>query len=284
MKSRLKLVIALLILQLSGCSIVAIGYNYADAYLRYSINSYATFNDVQKDAIKKEVGIYMAWHRNNMLAQYVIYLQELQQAGQSAAPLTQADVARFRSEVRALYVKTLQPAIRPAAQILSGTGPEQMEELAQSFSKENKKQRDKELSSMPDEQLRKRAEKIIDFVENLVGNLKDEQLEKIREMNRHLPFVSDIYINRREDNQAGLIELLKNHKAEDEIAAFLSSWLLAPEVTRTADERSIMLAFEKASDEMIVTVYQMLTERQKKTLLKNIQKYIDTFQELKNIA
>jgi len=284
MKSRLKLVIALLILQLSGCSIVAIGYNYADAYLRYSINSYATFNDVQKDAIKKEVGIYMAWHRNNMLAQYVIYLQELQQAGQSAAPLTQADVARFRSEVRALYVKTLQPAIRPAARILSGVSPEQMEELAQSFSKENKKQRDKELSSMPDEQLRKRAEKIIDFVENLVGNLKDEQLEKIREMNRHLPFVSDIYINRREDNQAGLIELLKNHKAEDEIAAFLSSWLLTPEVTSTADERSIMLAFEKASDEMIVTVYQMLTERQKKTLLKNIQKYIDTFQELKNIA
>jgi len=165
---------------------------------------------------------------------------------------------------------------------LSGARPEQLEELVRSFSKENKKQRDAELSGVPDEQLRKRAEKIIDFVENLAGHLKDGQLEKVREMNRQLPFASEIYINRREDNQAGLIELLKNHKGEDAIAAFLSSWLLTPDATRSADERSIMLAFENASDDMIVAVYQMLTERQKKTLLKNIQKYIDTFQELEN--
>jgi len=280
MKSRRIFLIAILLLPLSACGLIAIGYNYAEAYLRYSINSYTSFNDAQKDAIYKEVNIYMAWHRKNMLAEYVMFLQELQQSAQSAALLTKQDASRFRSEVRVLYVKTLQPTILPAARILSSVDPEQVDELVQSFAKENKKQKDKELSGNQDEQLRKRAERTIDFVENLVGNLKDEQLEKIRELNHHLPFVSGIYMSQRENNQAELIELLKNHKGEDEIAAFLSSWLLTPEATRTEDERSIMLAFENASDEMIVAVYQMLTERQKKTLLKNIQKYIDTCQEL----
>jgi hypothetical protein len=280
MKSRRIFLIAMLLLPLSACGLIAIGYNYAEAYLRYSINSYTSFNDEQKVAINKEVNIYMAWHRKNMLAEYVSFLQELQQVAQSDALLTQHDANRFRSEVRALYVKTLQPTIRPAARILSGVDPVQVEELVKSFAKENNKQKDKELSGSQDEQLRKRAERTIDFVENLVGNLRDEQLEKIRELNRHLPFATGIYMSQKEANQARLIELLKHNQGEDEIAAFLSSWLLTPEATRTPDERSMMLAFENASDDMIVSLYQMLTERQKKTLLKNILKYIDIFQEL----
>lgn len=272
--------IAILLLPLSACGLIAIGYNYADAYLRYSINRYASFNDEQRDAIKKEVNIYMKWHRKNMLAEYVSFLQELQQVAQSGMPLTIPEVARFRTSVRALYVKTLQPTISPAAKLLSSVDAGQVQELVQSFAKENNKQRDKELSGSADEQLRKRAERTVDFLENLVGSLKDDQLEKIREINRHLPFATGIYISQRENNQAGLIELLKNKKGEDEITAFLSSWLLTPEASRTPDERSIMLAFENTADEMIVTLYQMLTERQKKTLLRNIIKYSDIFQDL----
>jgi hypothetical protein len=280
MKIRRILLIAILLLPLSACGLIAIGYNYADAYLRYSINRYASFNDEQRDSIKKEVNIYMTWHRKNMLAEYVSFLQELQQVAQSGMPLTIPEVARFRSGVRALYVKTLQPTISPAASLLSSVDAGQVQELVQSFAKENNKQRDKELSGSEDEQLRKRAERTVDFLENLVGSLKDEQLEKIREINRSLPFATGIYISQRENNQAGLIELLKNKKGKDEIAAFLSSWLLTPEASRTPGERSIMLAFENTADEMIVTLYQMLTERQKKTLLRNIIKYSDIFQDL----
>lgn len=280
MKSRRLFLIAILLLPLSACSLIAIGYNYADAYLRYSINRYASFNDEQRDAIKKEVSVYMTWHRKNMLAEYVTFLQELQQVAQSGLPLAIPEVARYRTSARALYVRTLQPTVNPAAKLLSSFDTGQVQELVQFFARENNKQRDKELGGSADERLRRRAERTVDFLENLVGNLKDGQLEKIRELNRHLPFATGIYISQRENNQAGLIALLNDKKGENEIADFLASWLLTPEATRTSDERSIMLAFENASDEMIVILYQMLTEHQKNTLLKNIMKYIDTFQDL----
>ena len=280
MKLRLIIIFVLLASMLSGCAIISVGYNYADAYLRYSINSYTSFNDAQKEIIHKEVDDFMQWHRNYMLPEYVSFLRELQQTAQSDAALKKQDVARLRSRVRTLYVKTLQPTVRPAASLLSAVDEEQIDELVKSFAKENNKQKNKELDGSLDDRLRKRSERTIDFLENLVGGFSDKQLEKIREMSHQLPYATALYIQVREDNQARLIELLKNKRSEAELSAFLSAWLLTPDANRSRDEQGILRAFENASDEMIVSVYQMLTDRQKKTLLKNIQKYIDIFQDL----
>ena len=150
-------VVLLLLLTLSGCSIVSVGYNYADAYLRYSINSYATFNDAQRERIKKEVDDFMLWHRKMMLPQYVSFLQELQGMVQAGNALNREDVSRLKAEARKLYVKTLQPTVMPAASLLSGIESAQIEELVPSFDSENNKQKDRELAGTQDEQLRKRV-------------------------------------------------------------------------------------------------------------------------------
>ena len=272
--------VVLFLLTMSGCSIVSVGYNYAGAYLRYSINSYATFNAIQKERITKEVDDFMLWHRKLILPQYVSFLQELQGIVLAGHALNKEDVTRLRVEVRKLYVKTLQPTVKPAASLLSGIEAVQIEELVTSFARENDKQKDKELSGSLDEQLRKRAERTIDFVENLAGGLTDAQQEKIRELSHNLPFATELYIRLREENQAGLIALLKNNRSERDIAAFLSVWLISPEANRSPEEQKILMSFESAAEEMTVSIFAMLTERQRKTLLKNITKYIDIFQQL----
>ncbi len=280
MKKMRVFLLVLLLLQVSGCSTVSVGYNHADAYLRYSINSYATFNDAQKEIIKHEVDVFMLWHRKSMLPEYVDFLQQLARTAQSGEQLKKQDAARFRAEVHTLYVKTMQPTVRPAAKLLNRLDAGQIEELITSFDKENKKRRKKVLGGSPDEQLRKRAERTIDTLENLVGGFNDEQLAKIRGMSNSLPPATVIYLQTREDNQAQMIALLKNKKGEEEIAAFLALWLLAADSTRSSDARSILRTYEDATDEMIVSTYEILSERQRKTLLRNIVKYLDIFQEL----
>jgi len=279
MKNKLIIAVALLLL-LSGCSIVSVGYNYADVYLRYTINSYASFNDVQKEIIRNEVNIYMRWHRKNMLPEYVVFLQELRGLVQSGKVLKQEDVARVRSEARSLYVKTMQPTVIPAATILKSVDSRQIKELVQSFAKKNAKLKDKELSGDQQEQLRKRAEKTIDFMENVVGDLTDSQLELIRNKRYKLPLAASIYIRLREDNQARLIALMTQNSAETDIAKFLSQWILMPAKYIGSDEQLVLQEFEQASDEMIAGIYAILNERQKNKLLKNVVKYIDVFQEL----
>jgi hypothetical protein len=280
MKNKLMWLMLVLILPLSGCGIISLGYNYADAYLRYSINSYTSYNDQQKDTIHREVDAYMAWHRATMLPKYVAFLQEVQRTAQSGAPLSKDAVAHFRAEVRALYVQTLQPTIKPAAKLLSTLNEAQIDELEKSFAKEINKLKAKELSGNTEEQLRKRTERSVDFLENLVGGFNDGQLDKIRLMNRNLPFATPLYIAQREDYQAHLLEVLKDRQGAAAIDEVLDAWLHTPEKFRNAADQSLVLAFEQGSDEMIASVYQLLTERQRKALLKNIQKYINTFQDL----
>ena len=130
---------------------------------------------------------------------------------------------------RALYVKTLLPAVMPAARLLSGVDDAQVQELAQSFAKENKKQKDKELGGSQDEQLRKRTERTIDFLENLVGGFTDKPAGKDQGDESSIAVCHRHLYRQREDNQARLIELLRNKKGEEEIAAFLKQWLYTPE-------------------------------------------------------
>ena len=280
MMKRIIIIFTFLLLPLSGCGIISIGYNYAAPYLRYSINSYMSYNVQQKEIITREVDVYMAWHRKNMLPEYAKYLQEIQTAVQAEATLKIEDVRRFRTEARALYVNTMLPAVSPASLLLGSLDAKQIEELSLSFAKEIKKLRSKELSGNLEQQLRSRTERSIDFIENLTGSLTDKQLQKIREINNDLPFATPLYIAQREDNQNKLIELLRLNQNETAIATALGSWLITPELSRSIEDHSVMQTFESESDTMIVSVYQMLNERQKKTLLKSIAKYISTFQEL----
>jgi hypothetical protein len=113
-----------------------------------------------------------------------------------------------------------------------------------------------------------------------VGDFTYKQLDKVRELSRELPLADSAYINQRAVNQAQMIALLKEHKGEEVVAEHLSMWLLAPEETRNSEDQHIISSFESASDEFIVQVYQLLNDRQRKTLQKNIAKYIDTFQAL----
>ena len=277
-----RLIYIVLLLTLSGCGLISLGYNYVPAYLRYSINSYMSYNDLQKEIIRKEVDDYMAWHRKSMLSEYADYLQGIHNAVQAETSLTVEDVRRFRTAGRALYVATMLPAVSPAGLLMASLDAEQVDALSLSFAEEIKKVRNKELAGNLEQQLRARAERSIDFIENLTGGLTDKQLQQLRELNNKLPFATPVYLAQRENNQNKLIELLKLKPKElsTAIATALSSWIVTPELNRSAEDQSVIQVFESGSDDMIVSIYQTLDERQKKKLLNSITKYINTFQDL----
>ncbi|MGB7597509.1 MAG: DUF6279 family lipoprotein [Gallionella sp.] len=180
-----------------------------------------------------------------------------------------------------MYRKSMQPAIRSAAEILSSLDSRQIRELDRNLAEENNKQRREERDFGRDAYLDKRADKTLDFLEGLTGKLSREQRQKVRDMSRRLPLVKDIYIDQREANRRRLITMLNENAGPDRIAAFLSSWILAPEQTRTIQQQQDIESFNSASDEMIANIQGMLTTRQKAHLNKELSYYID---ELRNLS
>jgi hypothetical protein len=261
-----------------GCSTVSLVYRNADWYLQHKINNYTSFNARQKETIRQEVSDYMHWHRKNALPEYINFLQNLNGVAQYDGQLREQEVPQLRAHLLSLYRKTLVPAIQPAAQLLSELDSRQIQELSSNLAEENQKQ--EELDVSQDEYLDRRADKTITFLEWLAGNLSNEQEQKIKEMSRHLPVVSHIYIQHREANQGRLIALLNAHADADKIAAFLSSWVLTPEATRTSQQQHVIQSFEMATDEMIVHIHGLLTARQKDHLRKKIASYIEDMRSL----
>ena len=274
MKKSLFLILAIALL-ISGCNTVNLIYRNADWYLQHKINGYTSFNAQQKKIITQEVSDYMNWHRRKALPEYITFLQNLNGAAQYDGRLSSGEIARLREQVLELYKMTLAPAIRPTAEILSSLDDGQIRELEKSLSEENQKQIHEQLDVSRDDYLDKRADRTVHFLEWLAGNLNKAQEQKVREMSRRLPFVSDIYIRQRVANQGRLISLLNEHAGTEQISAFLSLWILTPEATRSPQQQHAVETFKLASDDMIADIHGMLTARQKDHIHKTISSYID---------
>jgi hypothetical protein len=274
MKKSLFLILAIALL-ISGCNTVNLIYRNADWYLQHKINGYTSFNAQQKKIITQEVSDYMNWHRKKALPEYITFLQNLNGAAQYDGRLSSGEIARLREQVLELYKMTLAPAIRPTAEILSSLDDGQIRELEKSLSEENQKQIHEQLDVSRDDYLDKRADRTVHFLEWLAGNLNKAQEQKVREMSRRLPFVSDIYIRQRVANQGRLISLLNEHAGTEQISAFLSLWILTPEATRSPQQQHAVETFKLASDDMIADIHGMLTARQKDHIHKTISSYID---------
>ncbi len=281
---KLFIVLALILLCCSGCSRIALGYNYADWLLRYWINDYTSFNASQKEQIHLEVDNYLRWHRKNALPEYIAFLQHVNVAIDQQGGLTIDDVTRLRAEYGRLYQLTLEPVIRPAAHILSSLDNQQITELANTFAEQDHKKRKKMLHGSDQEMLDARAERHMKLVEEMVANVSSEQEEKITEIGLHIPFASGAYIDQREAQHALLIALLRDKAGEDQIAALFRQWLTVPEASRTPQQQQAIAAYESAMNEMTVRIVQLLTARQKRHLNEEITSYIDDFRKLNSAA
>lgn len=258
-----------------GCSSIRLFYGNADWYLQHRINGYTSFNARQEKLIRRDVSDYMRWHRKYALPEYIIFLQNLNGAVQYGGHLDSGDIALLRAHLLSLYQKTLAPAVRPAAEILGTLDASQLKELEHNLDEENRQQLNQQFEAGHDVYLSKRADKTLDFLEWLAGDLSAEQKQQIGEMSRALPVAGDIYIRHRQENQKILLGLLHAHAGEQKVAAFLSTWIFAPEVTRSTQQQNAIQGFDLASNEMIVQIRDMLTAKQKAHIHKMISSYID---------
>ncbi len=225
--------------------------------------------------IRQDVSDYMRWHRKNALPEYIIFLQNLNGTVQYDGRLKDEDIALLRAHLLDLYKKSLTPAVRPAAEILSMLDSRQLQELGSNLAEENREQLKDQQEISSDEYLNRRADRTVNFLEWLAGDLSAATGTKGQGNEPPLPVVGDIYIRHRQENQSRLIALLNSHADAEKISAFLTAWIFTPEQTRSPQQQHAIESFERASDEMIVQIHGMLTAKQKVHIHKMISSYID---------
>lgn len=130
-----KLVIFFLLttsLLFTSCSLVGLGYKYADWLIKRRIMEVVKFYSPQQERLEAELDDYMIWHRKKMLPLYkaevdrvVARLETIKGPHNNA--LKSQEVYDFLMRARKLYFDSFIPLAHKVSPLLSELGPEQVD-------------------------------------------------------------------------------------------------------------------------------------------------------------
>ncbi len=168
-----------LLLGLSGCSAVRIGYNNAPNLLYWWIDGYVDFDEGQSIQARATLETLHAWHARQELPAYIRLLQDLQAiAPADVTPqqvCTQMEIARDR--LRALLANA-EPGI---AALVPTVKPSQIEHIRRQLDKRNVAWREKWLDATAQQRREHRISQTVERYESFYGTLEERQLAVIRD-------------------------------------------------------------------------------------------------------
>jgi hypothetical protein len=273
------LVLASILLALSGCSTIRIVYNQADHITAWMADDYFDLTSDQKQAYRTHFERFHAWHRSTQLADYAALLESAQRRIEAGA--TSADADWFTEALQARLKTMVQHAYKDAAHLLSQVSDEQLQATRREFEKRNRKYaKENGVGEPADEQRRLRARRQIERIEHWTGPLDSAQEARLREMSRALPLITEQRYQERLRRQNEFLALLQQRRQTETFAPRLRDWLLDWDKTRSPAYQLQYTQFMQGSARMYVASLQTLTQEQRQHVISVLQRYQQTFRDL----
>ena len=131
-----RLLAALALALLSGCSATRLAYNNADVFLRWQANHYLDFQGDQSEELDRSLAAFLAWHRASALPQYARLADEA--AVRVLRGIKPEDLDWSYDAVRAQVREALGAAAGEAAALLDRLNPGQIGHLEQRLAADNR--------------------------------------------------------------------------------------------------------------------------------------------------
>lgn len=170
------LLIAILAISLTGCSLAGLGYRYADWLIKRKIMEVIKLYSPQQDRLEIILDEYMAWHKKEMLPKYREALEFAKNnvAASKEKPVTQQSVVDYMHRIRDLYSLSFIPLSKKVSPVLSELGEEQVERSRYLINKRLDDLKDK--ATQPKEQrLKELQETWRDNLNEYLGKVTPEQ-------------------------------------------------------------------------------------------------------------
>ena len=264
-----------LIALVAACSFSRFGYNQADTIAAWKVDEYFDLDGQQKQDFEKRFERFYAWHRNEQLPEYATFLRTAR--GKLQQGLTRDDVLWFVDGVRSRVRTAARRAGPDTAAFLATLSPAQIENLQRKWDKDNKKYlKENKVGGTPEERQEVEAKKVVKTFKEWLTPLNSEQEQRVLQMVRDLPPISEFRYAERLRRQKEFLAILQ-HRTEDreKFTARVTDWLANWERGRTADEQKRLDAWWQKRAEIFVALDKSITREQRTASLERIQNYID---------
>lgn len=206
----------------AGCSALGFAYNNADTWLRWQAGSYLDLDREQAQEFDQRLKAFFAWHRAEALPQYARLAEEAVTRLERGA--SRDDLVWGYDAVRAQTRAGLRRAGAELGDFLDRLTPAQIAHLEERLAAGNRKYAERWLAGTPEEQRAHRARRLVELLEDWVGQLSDAQRERIRHYSEAVPLNAAGRDLDRRRRQAELLAMLRTRASAGRVGEWAADW------------------------------------------------------------
>lgn len=271
----------------AGCSSAArLGYDWLPTLAVWRADGYLGLNPEQRQLAHRHLSDLQHWHRRTQLDDYVALLRAVQQQIASGAPVTEADVRRWREEVVARWRPIAVRAAPAVAEVAGTLDGEQIARLRAELDRDNAKlRREWTMAADPAGRVEARTRRYVERAEGFLGPLTDAQRRTVRTLAAAAPANEEHWYAQRLGRQQEFVGLMDRIRVERPADAVASGWMRDHLIryaqprdgaTRPGTEGSLA-----AGDAMTVALLAQATPQQRQHLQRKLQEWIDLLQSMR---
>ena len=276
------ILISLLLVTISACSSIQLGYNQGDTLIRWWIDDYVDLNEAQSEFVAAALKRQFSWHRSEQLPQIQASLNKLKR--KLSKPLTVPEALDSYQDMRKHITAAIEHMSRDAAMLALSMNLDQLKVMEKKYAKTNEKFRKQYLSGSPAQRLEGRTEKVIENTENIVGSVSKDQANQIAKLVEAYPVDMDgVYkerIRRQKDLIAVLRKIITEKPSIEVTETLLLKYIQTFEYGYTQEQKEFEMARLDSSVKLTVAITQIITESQRKNAQDKVGDWIDDIKVL----
>ncbi len=266
---------------LSGCSALRLGYGQAEPFAFRWLDRYADFDDAQSLRARDGLRSWFAWHRRTQLDGYADLLTRVDTA--IRADTTPERVCGWWDEARSHIEVALDQAAPMIVEIGSMLKPAQLEHIERQYAKSNREYRDDFLQEDPVRRAREAAKRVVSRAESLYGSLDDAQRVRVAQWQRESPFDAEVSFEERRRRQQDVLQLLRRlHGSVDADArvADVRAWVKGIDRSPREGYRRYAERLVKANCRLAADIHNLTSPGQREAASKRLRGWVDDLRAL----
>jgi len=259
---------------LSGCNAaMRTAYDNAETFLRWRAMSYVQLSGEAADELDERIDGFLAWHRSRALPQYARISADA--ARRVATGLSPADLVWGYDSFGAQARESLREAALRLAPVLDRLDSEQIAHLEKRFAEDNRKFSRENRGGEKDRRNR-RAKRMVNRVEDWVGKLSKEQVERVRQYSERAPLYDNLRERDRKRIQAGLLSIIRAREAQRRLPAYVENWDRGREPSLAAANK----VWRGELDRLLIDLDRTLTAEQRAKAVARLRGFSEDFATL----
>ena len=249
------LVLLALTLVVAGCSRMNLAYRNLHLLIPWSLADYLDLDRDQQRRFRAQLREHLDWHCRTQLPGYLADIEQLQtqvRRGALDERTLRADYEKARRAIHAIATE-ITPTL---TQLLAGLDETQVRELDEALEEDRRENRDEYRKPPLDQQIRERAERMSERVEQWLGSVSPAQRQRILTWSHSLGAQNRPWLENRAHWQQRLSEALADrHGAGFEQR--ITQLLQAPETLWSADYRAALGRAEQLTLDLVRELYKL---------------------------